>query len=314
MTTSTTKSPYTDHFSSAPTVPNYVGRFAPSPTGPLHFGSLIAALASYFDARSKHGHWLVRIEDLDPPREIAGAASMILDQLNALGLIWDGQVLYQSSRLESYETALQQLDSQGLCFYCNCTRARMHSIGAVYDGHCRARIKYPEGGSPYAIRLQTDEQTIEFEDRIQGSYLQNLSTDVGDFVIRRKDKLFAYQLAVVVDDDYQQVTDVVRGYDLIDSTPRQMYLQQQLGLKPLRYAHFPVAADHVGEKLSKQHHAQEIEVKQGSMILIKAMEFLGLRPPHELTLEPPEVTLAWGISHWDIQNVPKLATINGIWT
>lgn len=298
----------------APLATRYIGRFAPSPTGPLHFGSLIAALASYLDARAQQGQWLIRIEDLDPPREIEGSADIILQQLSSLGFTWDGQVLYQSTRIEAYEAALEKLARQNLCFFCNCTRARMQTLAGVYDGHCRNRKESPLDKAPYATRIQVADQTIVFEDRIQGPYKQRLLHEVGDFVIRRKDTFFAYQLAVIVDDEFQQITDVVRGFDLIDSTPRQIYLQRLLGLPALRYAHFPVAADCSGEKLSKQQHAQEIEAKQGSLLLIKAMDFLGLNPPEELRLEPAKSVLDWGISHWDIQNIPKLATINGIWT
>lgn len=291
----------------------YIGRFAPSPTGPLHFGSLVAALASYLDAKSKLGKWLVRIEDLDPPREPPGAAEIILEQLQALGFAWDGEILYQSSRLDAYEAALQQLDSIGLCFYCDCTRPRIQALGAVYDGHCRANRNKVEESGPYAIRVQTVDQNICFDDLIQSKHHQNIGLEVGDFVIKRKDKLFAYQLAVVVDDAFQNVTDVVRGFDLIDSTVRQIYLQQQLSIHTPRYAHFPVAANLAGEKLSKQQHADGIDISRGGECLLQAMKFLGLDPSSELTGESPEVLMSWAISQWDIQNVPKLATISGNW-
>lgn len=291
----------------------YVGRFAPSPTGPLHFGSLVAALASYLDAKANRGKWLVRIEDLDPPRESKGAAETILDQLQALGFGWDGDILYQSSRLANYETALQQLTSNGLCFYCNCTRPRIQALGTAYDGHCRTNKKPISESGPYAIRLLTDDADIRFDDAIQGEHHQNIGKEVGDFVIKRKDSLFAYQLAVVVDDAFQGVTDVVRGFDLIDSTARQVYLQQGLCLATPRYAHFPVAANLAGEKLSKQQQASGIDVSRGSECLLQAMEFLGLNPPSELAGESPPLLMNWAISHWDIQNVPKLATISGNW-
>lgn len=292
---------------------SYVGRFAPSPTGPLHFGSLVAALASYLDAKSKLGKWLVRIEDLDPPRESAGAAEIILDQLLALGFSWDGDILYQSSRLAAYETALQQLNASELCFCCNCTRPRIQALGAVYDGHCRANSNITDISGPYAIRIQTVDQSICFDDLIQGEYQQNIGLDVGDFVIKRKDNLFAYQLAVVVDDAFQNITDVVRGFDLIDSTARQIYLQQLLCIPTPRYGHFPVAANLAGEKLSKQQHASEIDLSRGGECLLQAMKFLGLNVPSELAGESPELLMNWAISQWDIQNVPKLATISGNW-
>ena len=291
----------------------YIGRFAPSPTGPLHFGSLVAALASYLDAKSKTGTWLVRIEDLDPPREFTGAAEIILEQLQTLGFIWDGEILYQSSRLEAYETALQQLNTRGLCFCCNCTRPRIQALGAVYDGHCRANKNILDRSEQHAIRIQTANQIIRFGDLIQGKHHQNIELEVGDFVIKRKDNLFAYQLAVVVDDAFQNVTDVVRGFDLIDSTAKQIYLQQQLFVPTPRYAHFPVATNMAGEKLSKQQHASGINVSRSSECLLQAMKFLGLNVDPELTGEPPKILMNWAISQWDIQNVPKLATISGNW-
>lgn len=314
MTKLASDSQAANHLPAAPNTTLYVGRFAPSPTGPLHFGSLVAAVASYLDAKSQKGSWLLRIEDLDPPREMKGAAATIQNQLVELGLEWDGDVLFQSTRLQAYQHLLNELISKKRCFYCNCTRARMQSLGAVYDGHCRKHSKPPGDKSPTAIRVRTEEQLVQFTDRIQGSYRQNLLSEVGDFVVKRKDKLFAYQLAVVADDQFQGITDVVRGHDLIDSTPRQIYLQQQLGLQPLRYAHFPVAANNSGEKLSKQHYAEEIDLKKPSLSLINAMDFLGMKPSTELNGESASAVLKWGTANWDIQNIPKLATINGIWT
>ncbi|MFT6094404.1 MAG: glutamyl-Q tRNA(Asp) synthetase [Pseudohongiellaceae bacterium] len=291
----------------------YVGRFAPSPSGPLHFGSLVAALASYLDAKSNLGKWFVRIEDLDPPREPQGAAEIILDQLQALGFVWDGEILYQSSRLAAYEAALQQLNEIGLCFCCNCTRPRIQALGGVYDGHCRSNRDIANRSQGYAVRIQTVDHCIGFDDLIQGEYRQNIRLESGDFVIQRKDNLFAYQLAVVVDDAFQNITDVVRGFDLIDSTARQIYLQQQLCVHTPRYAHFPVAADLDGEKLSKQQHASAVDVSRAGKRLLQAIKFLGLNAPSELAGERPDVLMNWAISQWDIQNVPKLATISGNW-
>ena len=294
----------------------YIGRFAPSPTGPLHFGSLVAAVASYLDAKSNNGKWLVRIEDLDPPREPSGAADLILCQLEALGMHFDGEVLYQSTRLAAYEEALAQLNGKGLCFACNCTRGKIQSTGSVYDGHCREQSigLVNQTNNRFAIRLKTSESNISFEDKIQGMVQQNIQSACGDFVIKRKDKLFAYQLAVVVDDAYQNITHVVRGYDLLDSTPRQIYLQQKLGLPKPSYAHFPVAADRSGEKLSKQHFAASIDTNSAAEYLVLAMEFLGLDISSADKKAEPENILAWGVKHWDIQRVPKLATINGSWS
>jgi glutamyl-Q tRNA(Asp) synthetase len=286
---------------------SYVGRFAPSPTGPLHFGSLVAALASYFDARSNKGTWLVRMEDLDPPREPPGTDALILEQLHTLGLEWDGEVLYQSSRLDAYRATLERLKATGLCFACDCTRPRIKSIGGIYDGRCRNRkLPFSTG---LATRVKTDNNLYEFEDAIQGSYSQTLEQDTGDFTLLRKDGLFAYQLAVVVDDADQCISHVVRGYDLLDSTPRQIYLQKVLGFMTPQYAHVPVIVNEQGQKLSKQHFADAIEVKAASKVLYNAMRYLGLRPANSQISEPPAELLAWGIDNWDIQTVPKLATI-----
>ena len=231
----------------------YVGRFAPSPTGPLHFGSLVAALASYLDAKANGGRWLVRIEDLDPPREVTGSSTHILKQLQALGMNWDDDVLYQSTRLSAYERILQQLENLEYCFNCDCSRQRVSGLGGVYDGRCRSRGLNPSPG--LAIRLKTSSQTVRFADGIQGDYVQNLEHEVGDFILRRRDGLFAYQLAVVADDAAQKITHVVRGYDLVSSTPRQIYLQQLLGLPTPSYAHIPIIVNELGQKLSKQHFA-----------------------------------------------------------
>lgn len=286
---------------------NYVGRFAPSPTGPLHFGSLVAALASYFDARSNKGTWLVRMEDLDPPREPPGTAELILGQLHALGLEWDGEVLYQSSRVDAYRAALDRLKAKELCFACDCTRPRIKSIGGIYDGRCRDRKLPFDAG--LATRIKTDRNLYQFEDAVQGSYSQILEQDTGDFVLLRKDGLFAYQLAVVVDDADQGISHVVRGYDLLESTPRQIYLQQLLGFLTPQYSHVPIVVNELGQKLSKQHFADAIDVKAASRVLHKAMRYLGLCPDNAQVSESPAELLAWGIDNWDIQAVPKLANI-----
>ncbi len=285
----------------------YVGRFAPSPTGPLHMGSLIAALASYLDARAAGGQWLLRMEDLDPPREPAGAAEQILEQLRYLEMHWDGEVLYQSQRHDAYAAALSRLDSAGLLYRCSCSRQRIRELNGRYDGHCRKQAV--ARNKDYAIRLQTSAASIEFTDRIQGQFSQAIETVVGDFVIRRKDGLFAYQLAVVVDDAYQQITDVVRGYDLLDSTPRQIYLQSLLDLPRPNYAHFPVLVNDQGQKLSKQHFAAAVDISDAGRCLFEGLKFLGLQPPKALATSPCTAQLAWGIEHWDIQAVPKLANI-----
>lgn len=287
--------------------PPYIGRFAPSPTGPLHFGSLLAAIASFLDARANSGLWLMRMEDLDPPREPVGAAEKILDQLINLGLKWDGDVLYQSTRLNDYEYLLKHLTAKGLCYECDCSRPSIKAMGSVYNGQCRNRHSKPE--SDFAIRLRTEDRYIEFDDLVQGRVSQNVASEVGDFAIVRKDKLFAYQLAVVADDAFQNITHIIRGNDLIDSTPRQIYLQQVLKLKTPSYGHIPVVINDQGQKLSKQRFATPIDVDNGPMLVHQCLEFLGLSPPAINKRASVAEQLAWGIEVWDIQAVPKLATI-----
>ncbi|MGJ8690320.1 MAG: tRNA glutamyl-Q(34) synthetase GluQRS [Gammaproteobacteria bacterium] len=285
---------------------SYIGRFAPSPSGLLHFGSLIAALASYLDAKANNGLWLLRMEDLDPAREPEGTAEQILNCLDQLSLHWDGEVVYQSDRLDAYAEALHTLRSKELIYSCDCTRQQVQAMGGVYDNRCRTRSDKVIGG---AIRLQTAKTQIHFTDSIQGEQSQDVLNECGDFVLVRKDELFAYQLAVVVDDEFQGITDVVRGFDLLDSTPRQIYLQQCLGYPQPRYAHIPVAVNSEGQKLSKQHFADAIDPQQASQLLYRALLFLGQQPDPGLQSAEVEDLLAWAIAYWDIQAVPKLANI-----
>jgi len=269
------------------------GRFAPSPSGPLHFGSLVAALASWLDARATGSRWLVRIEDLDQPRVQHGAADEILRALGRLGLYWDGEVIFQSDRTALYEQALARLRNTYLC---GCSRREiadsavsLATDGAqVYPGTCRAGM--PAGKTARALRVRVA-GTVSFDDRVQGSVNQDLEREVGDFVLRRADGQFAYQLAVVVDDAAQGVTDVVRGADLLGSTPRQIYLQRLLGLPAPRYLHVPVAVDANGEKLSKQTGARVI----GKEDLRRALLFLG---------QPASETLAEAVRAWDPALIP----------
>ena len=273
----------------------YVGRFAPSPTGPLHFGSLVAALASWLDARAAGGRWLVRLEDLDTPRTQPGAADSILRTLEALGLGWDGPVLYQSQRTERYQMAAQALSRH--TYWCGCTRREIadSSLGIaadgaqIYPGTCRSGLAPKK--SQRALRLGTTNQEISFIDRIQGQQRQNLERDIGDFVLLRADGQFAYQLAVVVDDAEQGVTDVVRGADLLDSTPRQIYLQRLLGYSTPRYLHVPAALNAAGEKLSKQTGAKAVQADQ----LRRALLFLG---------QPETEDLAEAVRNWNPALVP----------
>jgi len=275
-----------------------VGRFAPSPTGPLHFGSLVAALASWLDARAAGGRWLVRIEDLDAPRAQPGAAEDILRSLGGLGLEWDGPVVYQSRRMEAYETAVRSLS--GHTYWCGCTRREIadSSLGVaadgarIYPGTCRDGIA--SGKTRRALRVRTTGEPVRFTDRVQGPQEQVLERDVGDFVLYRAGEQFAYQLAVVVDDAEQGVTDVVRGADLLDSTPRQIYLQRLLGYPTPRYLHVPAAVDAAGEKLSKQTGAPPI--LNGANALRRALSFLG---------QPETDDLAQAARDWDPALIPR---------
>ncbi len=289
---------------------HYVGRFAPSPTGPLHFGSLVAALASWLDARAVDGVWLLRMEDLDKPREQPGAADAILRQLDALGLTWDGEVSYQSTRDARYREALDVLRRSGVTYPCGCTRREIADStlaidGArIYPGTCRAGL--PPGKAARTTRVRTTTDAIHFVDRILGECVQAIEREVGDFVVVRADALVAYQLAVVVDDADQGITDVVRGADLIDSTARQILLQQRLGFATPRYAHVPVAVDAAGEKLSKQTGAAPIDPSHRATSLAQTLRFLGHPPPIDL---PPNDLLPWAVAHWDVQRVPRARSL-----
>jgi len=281
---------------------NRTGRFAPSPTGPLHLGSLVCALASYLDARHGGGRWLVRMEDLDPPRESAGAARGILESLRSHGLNWDGEVLWQSRRHDAYATALAALAEKNLVFRCSCSRAQLVAAGGVYRGRCRDR-RIPED-RPCAIRLRVEgDCRITVEDEHQQPLAQNLAAELGDFVIRRKDGFYAYQLAVVVDDAYQGVTHVLRGSDLYDSTPRQIYLQRRLGLATPVYRHIPVITNRGGRKLSKQTRATALKDGDALDNLRRALRFLGQkRPP--ASAGSVEKLLSFAVEHWDPAGVP----------
>ncbi len=284
---------------------SYIGRFAPSPTGSLHFGSLVAALASYLDARANGGKWLVRMEDIDRPREQPGAASIILKALEAYGLHWDDTVVYQSNRNDVYREALEQLQQQGLLYPCTCSRKKLVEYKGRYPGFCRDKSGISE--TPYSLRLRTPADTMTFEDRIQGTQSFPLD-EIGDSILLRKDGLFAYQLAVVVDDAEQGVTDVVRGSDLLDSTPRQQYLLQLLGHKEPAYAHLPVIINDHGSKLSKQNHATALPLDNPVPVLLKALKALHqpLPPTDNCYIES---LLGWSVQHWDITAIPSLMSI-----
>ena len=285
-------------------------RFAPSPTGPLHFGSLIAALGSFLEARSRGGEWRVRIEDVDAPRAVPGAADAILRVLECCGLAWDGPVLYQSRRTESYQAALERLLSLGLAYPCTCTRRELAASphardgGPIYPGHCRAGVRHP--GRPRAIRLRVDDVPVLFHDAIQGDCGHCLASEVGDFVICRADGWFAYQLAVVVDDADQGITHVVRGSDLLDSTPRQIYLQRLLNFPTPDYAHLPIVVDRHGHKLSKQTGAPPLDEGHYGPALWAALRWLGQPPPSTLTHAPVAEMIAWALAHWRLSSVPAV--------
>lgn len=259
----------------------YRGRFAPSPTGELHFGSLVAALASWLRARQQHGDWLLRVEDIDPPREVAGSAQSILDTLDRFGLRADAPVLYQSSRDAAYTDALHTLQRAGHAFACWCSRSDLDAARSVHhelhhDGHCFAP---PRDDRPPAWRLRVPDLEITFKDAMQGPQRQNVRAATGDFVLRRADGLWSYQLACVVDDAHQGITEVVRGCDLLDSTPRQLLLQRLLGLPTPAYLHLPLAVNAAGEKLAKSSNAPPMTGADPLTAIERALRFLGQPVP-----------------------------------
>ncbi len=286
----------------------YVGRFAPSPTGPLHRGSLVAALASWLDARAADGRWLLRMEDLDRPRCTQESADTILRQLDGYELGWDGAVLYQSQRDDAYAAALDALRAQGAVFACTCTRSQLAQAPRnaegeiVYPGTCRLHAGAHREACAWRVRV--GEASIHFHDRVRGDMQQDLARTVGDFVVKRADGLFAYQLAVVVDDAFQGITHVVRGADLLWNTPRQIYLQRLLGLPTPIYAHVPLITNAAGQKLSKQTLAPALPERDRRAVLAQALAALGHPPPADLAGAGPRALLAWASAHWRIENVP----------
>lgn len=284
----------------------YRGRYAPSPSGPLHFGSLVAAVGSYLEARTRGGQWLVRIEDLDPPRERPGAADDILATLDRCGLRWDGPVLRQSTRTDAYEAALATLASAGPLRPCLCSRSQLAALPENARREAGEEFFHPasclspataEAATP-AWRFRVPDAEVEFVDRVQGPSSTNVARTTGDFVLKRRDGLFAYQLAVVVDDGFQGVTDVVRGCDLLSSTPRQLLLQRALGLPGLTYMHLPIAVSNTGIKLSKSEDAPALSRSSPAALVVAALEFLRQEPPAELALAPPDEVWQWAIAHW----------------
>ncbi len=288
----------------------YIGRFAPSPTGPLHFGSLVAAVASYCDAKANGGQWLVRMEDLDKPREVAGAADNILQTLDDFGLQWDGEVAYQSQRTGLYENALDTLKQKGLAYPCQCSRKTIQANatqtgieGAIYPKTC---INSPVPASNNtAWRMKTAGQTITVNDAVLASETQTIDQLFGDFVVKRADQLFSYQLAVVVDDAEQNISHVVRGADLWQSSSRQILLQQALNTPTPKYAHVPIIVNEQGQKLSKQTLAKPIDSKDASRLLFEVFTLLNQQPPEMLKGTNQKEILAWGVARWKVSALPK---------
>ena len=277
----------------------YIGRFAPSPTGPLHFGSLLAATASYLQARKQSGKWLLRIEDIDPPREQPGAGQQIVDTLEAYGFAWDGPVIWQSESRDAHHDALQALLANGMAYACGCSRrdladAPRSPLGIIYPGTCRSGCDARET----AIRVRTDDRPVEFHDALQGLQSQRLESESGDFVVLRRDGLVAYHLAVVVDDHVQGVTEIVRGIDLMDSTPRQIWLQQLLGYETPDYMHIPVATHDDGQKLSKLTGASGIPVNGKRKVLFAALQALCQQPPTGLQTARLREIWDWASNNW----------------
>ncbi len=288
----------------------YRGRFAPSPTGPLHFGSLVTAVGSYLEARSRGGEWLVRIEDIDTPRVVAGAADQILRMLEACGMYWDGEVVYQSRRYDAYQDALHALQGEGWLYPCICSRqqiaasAMLGRDGSIYPGTCRHRLIMAHG-SRYALRVRTRNEVIGYHDALQGHIQLNLEREIGDFILYRVDGIYAYQLAVVVDDAWQGITHVVRGVDLLFSTLRQIYLQQLLNYHTPDYLHLPLVVDAQGRKLSKQTQAEPVTLDHRLLSLVTALRFLGQDVPDALLQGNIDSFWQWAIANWQRKRIPK---------
>ena len=285
------------------------GRFAPSPSGPLHFGSLVAALASYCEVKSRQGHWLLRIEDVDTGRVVAGAGEQILRDLETFGFEWDAAVSYQSDQFEQYQHYLDKLLEQGDCYACECSRRSLRQqgvasgpLGQIYPGLCRVKqLPVPE----HSLRLNTENaQSVSFIDRVYGEMALNLPLSVGDFVLKRRDNIFAYHLAVVVDDELQGITQVVRGADLLENTCLHIYLQQRLSFATPEYMHIPLVNNVQGVKLSKQTGASALDHEHASALLVAALNHLGQAPQQELEHNKPREILQWAVANWNPASIP----------
>lgn len=293
--------------------PPYRGRFAPTPSGPLHFGSIVAALGSYLEARAHAGEWHLRIDDLDPPRVVPGATDSILRCLEQLGFQWDGPIIYQSRRTPAYHAALHQLRQRGVVYPCACTRkeiaehAQAGVEGRVYPGTCRQGM--PPRREARALRLLTTAARVHFDDAVLGPQSRDLEREAGDFALYRADGVFSFHLASAVDDGELDMTDIVRGADLLESSARQIYVLGLLGLKAPRYAHLPVAVNAQGEKLSKQTLAEPIDPSEPSRVLSRVLRFLGQSPREELSrADAPEVW-QWAIANWRLERVPRASAL-----
>lgn len=291
---------------------NYRGRFAPTPSGPLHMGSLFTALASYLQAHAQGGRWLIRIDDLDTPRNVHGADAVILKQLESHGLEWDEAPRYQTQHIEQYISALSKLNELDVLYGCSCTRAELALTslsgpdGPVYAGTCRGRKNSAE---KRALRVAVGDSSLRFNDLLLGQQTRLLSSEIGDFVVQRSDGILGYQLACSIDESEQKITEVIRGADLLDSTFRQLSLQQLLDLKPAQYGHLPVLVQADGKKLSKQNHADPIDASSASENLLRCLIALGQNPPAALSGAKPKEILDWAISHWQVALIPHKSAL-----
>jgi glutamyl-Q tRNA(Asp) synthetase len=293
----------------------YRGRFAPSPTGPLHIGSLYTALASYLQAKSQQGEWLLRIDDIDPFRTDRSSIARILHILETLGLHWDGSILFQSERHEDYRAALDRLQADDWIYPCHCSRKELslrlgdHPEASVYPGTCRHQ-PLERLGRPHALRMITQGAQISYEDRLQGRVEQDLEKVVGDFIVFRRDRVFAYHLATVLDDHAQGITEVVRGVDLLDSTPRQIFLRERLGLPIPHHAHVPILVNRAGCKLSKQTYAPAVRADHPAKTLFELLELLEQNPPQDLLQANVDEILNWAIEHWEFSRLGSIERID----
>lgn len=283
-----------------------IGRFAPSPTGPLHLGSLYTALASFLHARSQQGKWLLRIDDLDTQRNVKGATDAILTTLDAFGLHWDDSVVYQSQCLAVYHDVLNELAKNQLIYPCSCSRKMLAST-TIYDGLCRNQSISAD--SLYALRIKTDSRLISVEDGLQGLISHNIAKQYGDFILKRRDGIVAYQLAVVIDDDRQHINQIVRGVDLLTETPKQIYLQQVLGLPCPDYLHVPIIIDQHGYKLSKQTQATAVNLTRPQGVIFELLGLLKQNPPSELQHASVTELLDWAIEHWNIECLKNIKQV-----